>query len=64
MYVHGYNLLLLCSRDVHSQLWGFQGLSAAVKTWIVSTAPGQGILRAEAWTAWVTLILFGKIFVL
>lgn len=41
-------------RDIHSQFWGVQGLSAAVKDWIVSTAPGQGILRAEAFTAWVS----------
>ncbi|XP_074481356.1 bcl-2-interacting killer [Sebastes fasciatus] len=41
-------------RDIHSQLWGFQGLSAAVKAWIASTAPGQGILRADAWAAWVS----------
>ncbi|XP_040927990.1 bcl-2-interacting killer [Betta splendens] len=41
-------------RDIHSQLWSFQGLSAAVKAWIVSTTPGQGTLRAEAWTAWVS----------
>lgn len=41
-------------RDIHRQLWGFQGLSAAVKSWIASTAPGQGILRADAWTAWVS----------
>ncbi|XP_037837107.1 bcl-2-interacting killer [Kryptolebias marmoratus] len=41
-------------RDVHSQLWGFQGLCAAVKAWIVSSAPGQGNPRAEALTAWVS----------
>ncbi|KAK9525768.1 hypothetical protein VZT92_016450 [Zoarces viviparus] len=41
-------------RDIHSRLWGFQGLSAAVKAWIASTAPGQGILRADAWAAWVS----------
>ncbi|XP_035003906.2 bcl-2-interacting killer isoform X1 [Hippoglossus stenolepis] len=41
-------------RDFHNQLWGFQGLSAAVKAWILSTAPGQGLFRAEAWTAWVS----------
>ncbi|XP_041819835.1 bcl-2-interacting killer [Chelmon rostratus] len=41
-------------RDIHSQLWGFQGLSAAVKAWIASTAPGQGILRADGWAAWVS----------
>ncbi|KAM7367197.1 hypothetical protein PAMP_015116 [Pampus punctatissimus] len=35
-------------RDIHSQLRGFQGLSAAVKAWIANTAPGQGILRSEA----------------
>ncbi|TKS90779.1 hypothetical protein D9C73_024912 [Collichthys lucidus] len=40
-------------RDIHNQLWGFQGLSAAVKAWIASTGPGQGILRADAWAAWV-----------
>ncbi|XP_044042569.1 bcl-2-interacting killer [Siniperca chuatsi] len=38
-------------RDIHSQLWGFQGLSAEVKAWIASTAPGQGILRADAWVS-------------
>ncbi|XP_071358415.1 bcl-2-interacting killer [Trachinotus anak] len=41
-------------RDIHRRLWEFQGLSAALKTWIASTAPGQGIFRAEAWTAWVS----------
>lgn len=41
-------------RDIHSQLWGFQGLSAAVKAWIASTAPGQGIFRADTWAAWVS----------
>lgn len=43
-------------RDIHSQLWSFQGLSAAVKAWIASSAPGQGILRAEALTAWVSTL--------
>ncbi|GAA6221113.1 bcl-2-interacting killer [Lates japonicus] len=43
-------------RDIHNQLWGFQGLSAAVKAWIASSAPGQGILRADAWTAWVSTV--------
>ncbi|XP_061570870.1 bcl-2-interacting killer [Cololabis saira] len=38
-------------RDIQSQLWGFQSLFAAVKAWIVSTTPGQGILRTEAFTA-------------
>ncbi|CAK6950084.1 bcl-2-interacting killer [Scomber scombrus] len=38
-------------RDIHSQLWSFQGLSAAVKAWIASTAPGQGILRSETWVS-------------
>lgn len=41
-------------RDLHGQFWGFQGLSAAVKAWIASTVPGQGILRAEALTAWAS----------
>ncbi|XP_070785061.1 bcl-2-interacting killer [Enoplosus armatus] len=42
------------TRNIYRQLWGFQGLSAAVKAWIASTAPGQGILRADAWAAWVS----------
>ncbi|KAK5848924.1 hypothetical protein PBY51_008608 [Eleginops maclovinus] len=41
-------------RDIHRQLWGFQGLSAGVKAWIESTAPGQGILRADGWAAWMS----------
>ncbi|XP_070710224.1 bcl-2-interacting killer [Pempheris klunzingeri] len=41
-------------RDVRSQIWGLQGLSAAVKAWMASTAPGQGILRADTWAAWVS----------
>ncbi|KAL6116733.1 uncharacterized protein ACO6RY_14689 [Pungitius sinensis] len=41
-------------RDIHSQLWGIQGLSAAVKAWVASAAPGgPGVLRADAWAAWV-----------
>ncbi|XP_072233729.1 bcl-2-interacting killer [Leuresthes tenuis] len=40
-------------RDIHSQLWGFQGLFTAVKAWIVSTSPWQGILRTESLTTWV-----------
>uniref|UniRef100_UPI0037E82983 bcl-2-interacting killer n=1 Tax=Semicossyphus pulcher TaxID=241346 RepID=UPI0037E82983 len=62
-------------RDIHSQLWGFQGLSAAVKAWIASTVPGQGILRADAWVsslkpvtctgwtrgAWVTVALVAAV---
>lgn len=46
-----------CS-DVHSQLWGFQGLSVAVKAWIVNAAPGQGILRSEAWVTFYRNALF------
>ncbi|XP_071391560.1 bcl-2-interacting killer [Centroberyx affinis] len=42
-------------RDIQNQSWGFQGLSAAVKAWLVA-APGQGIVRAEAWAAWVSNI--------
>ncbi|XP_033968184.1 bcl-2-interacting killer isoform X1 [Pseudochaenichthys georgianus] len=45
-------------RDIHRQLWGFQGLSAGVKAWIESTAPGQGIFRADAWAAWVKRVQF------
>ncbi|KAM6895934.1 bcl-2-interacting killer [Xenentodon cancila] len=41
-------------RDIQSQFWGFQSLFAAVKAWIVSTTPGQGILRTEAFTARVS----------
>ncbi|XP_040030065.2 bcl-2-interacting killer [Gasterosteus aculeatus] len=33
-------------RDIQSQLWGIQGLSAAVKAWIASVALGP--LRADA----------------
>ncbi|XP_033181756.1 bcl-2-interacting killer [Anabas testudineus] len=44
-------------RDIHSQLWSFQGLSAAAKTWIMNTAPWQGIVRAEARTAWASSFL-------
>ncbi|XP_069571895.1 bcl-2-interacting killer isoform X1 [Brachyistius frenatus] len=43
-------------RDIHAQLWGLQGLSAAVKAWIASAAPGRGVLRAEALTAWVSAV--------
>ncbi|KAM3587869.1 uncharacterized protein V6R79_015759 [Siganus canaliculatus] len=43
-------------RDIHSQLWGLQGLSAAVKAWITSTAPGQGVLRADTWATWVSSV--------
>ncbi|XP_054595732.1 bcl-2-interacting killer [Nothobranchius furzeri] len=39
-------------RDVHSHMWTFRGLFAAVKAWIVSTMPGQGNPTAEALTAW------------
>lgn len=52
----GSNFSLLPHRDIHNQLGTFRGLSAAMKTWLVSTAPGQGILRVEALTAWVTLL--------
>ncbi|CAJ1054793.1 bcl-2-interacting killer [Xyrichtys novacula] len=38
-------------RDIHSQMLGFKGLSAAVKAWLESTVPGLGILRADAWVS-------------
>ncbi|XP_034529897.1 bcl-2-interacting killer [Notolabrus celidotus] len=38
-------------RDIHSQILGFQSLSAAVKAWIESSVPGQGMLRADAWVS-------------
>lgn len=41
-------------RDIHNQIRDFQGLSAAVKAWIDSTASGQRIFIAEAWAAWVS----------
>lgn len=50
----GCNMLSLHCRDIHSQLWGIQGLCAAVKAWMVNTGPGQGGFTAEPWTAWVT----------
>ncbi|KAM9327833.1 bcl-2-interacting killer [Pholidichthys leucotaenia] len=40
--------------DVHSQLWAFRGLSAAVKAWMMSTAPRSRILRPGVFTAWVS----------
>lgn len=43
-------------RDLHRQLGGVQGLSAAVKAWRASTVPGQGILRADTWAAWVSTL--------
>lgn len=41
-------------RDLHSQLRGFKGLSAAVKDWMASTVPGQRMFRADAWADWVS----------
>ncbi|XP_068163122.1 bcl-2-interacting killer [Antennarius striatus] len=41
-------------RDIHSQLWGFHGLSAALKSWIMSTDPGQGGLKVATWAAWAS----------
>lgn len=41
-------------RDIHNQIRDFQGLSAAVKAWIDSTASGQRIFRTEAWSTWVS----------
>ncbi|XP_041636332.1 bcl-2-interacting killer [Cheilinus undulatus] len=38
-------------RDIQSQIWGFQGLSAAAKAWIESTVPGQGIFRVDSWVS-------------
>ncbi|XP_038150091.1 bcl-2-interacting killer [Cyprinodon tularosa] len=40
-------------RDLQSQLWGFQGLLAPVKAWIVSATPGQN-LRLDMVAAWVS----------
>lgn len=40
-------------RDIRSQLWGVQGLSAAVKAWIANSTGGQSLLRNEAFSAWV-----------
>ncbi|XP_041833604.1 bcl-2-interacting killer [Melanotaenia boesemani] len=40
-------------RDIHRKLWGFQGLFGAVKAWIESTLPGQGIVRPGALPALV-----------
>ncbi|KAM4523501.1 bcl-2-interacting killer [Fundulus diaphanus] len=47
-------LIRIIYRDLRSQLWGFQGLLAPVKAWIVSTTPGQGNLRAQTMTALVS----------
>lgn len=43
------------SRDIQTRVWEFQGLTAAVKTWMTGTSPGKGILRAHPWAAWVRL---------
>ncbi|KAM8908607.1 bcl-2-interacting killer isoform 1-T1 [Spinachia spinachia] len=40
-------------RDIHRQLWGIQRLPAAVTAWVSSATPGTGVLRANAWAAWV-----------
>ncbi|CAN9508427.1 unnamed protein product [Ophioblennius macclurei] len=40
-------------RDVHRQLWGVQGLSAAVKAWIANTTAAKSFLRTESFTTWV-----------
>lgn len=49
--------LSLSLRDLQNQFGGFQSLSAAVKAWIAASVPGQGIHRADAWAAWVTIMV-------
>ncbi|CAL8318848.1 unnamed protein product [Lota lota] len=40
-------------RDVQKQLWGVQGgLYGAMKAWLASIAPSQGLFRVEALSAW------------
>lgn len=43
------------SRDIQTRVWGFQGLTAAVKAWMMGTSPGKGPLKAHPWAAWVRL---------
>ncbi|XP_034719811.1 bcl-2-interacting killer isoform X1 [Etheostoma cragini] len=56
-------------RDIHNQLWGFQGMSAAVKAWIESTAPGVSNLKPVTCTGWargalVTVALLAAVTIL
>lgn len=43
-------------RDIQTHVWGFRGLTAAVKAWIAGTSPGKGILKAHPWAAWVICV--------
>ncbi|TDG96628.1 hypothetical protein EPR50_G00230670 [Perca flavescens] len=56
-------------RDIHNQLWGFRGLSAAVKAWIASTAPGLSNLKPVTCAGWargalVTVALLAAVTIL
>ncbi|KAA8580247.1 hypothetical protein FQN60_005782 [Etheostoma spectabile] len=56
-------------RDIHNQLWGFQGVSAAVKAWIASTAPGVSNFKPVTCTGWargalVTVALLAAVTIL
>lgn len=46
----------LFSRDLQTHVWGYQGLTAAVKAWILGFSPGKGMLRTHTWGAWVICI--------
>ncbi|KAG7267406.1 hypothetical protein CRUP_017755 [Coryphaenoides rupestris] len=40
-------------RDVQKQLWGVQGgLYGAMKAWLATITPDQGVFRVEALAAW------------
>lgn len=43
-------------RDIQTHVWGLQGLTAAVKAWIMGISPGKGTLKAHAWAAWVICV--------
>ncbi|TNM91653.1 hypothetical protein fugu_020033 [Takifugu bimaculatus] len=42
---------------LQTHVWGYQGLAAAVKAWMLGTSLGKGMLRTHTWGAWVICIL-------
>ncbi|TWW64746.1 hypothetical protein D4764_22G0003930 [Takifugu flavidus] len=37
---------------LQTHVWGYQGLAAAVKAWMLGTSLGKGMLRTHTWGAW------------
>jgi len=51
---HCLSLSVSPPRDVQKQLWGVQGgLYRAMKAWLATITPDQGVFRVEAMAAWV-----------